>query len=220
VLTASGGPFRSWSAAALERATPEDALRHPTWSMGAKISIDSATLMNKGLELIEAHHLFSLPPEKLGVVIQPQSIVHALVSYIDGSVVAQMGMPDMRAPIAYALGYPERLETPVARLDLAGLARLEFEAPDRARFPALDIAAAAMSAGDSAMAAMNAANEVAVAAFLTRRLRFVEIARVVAETTDRHIGQGVAAIASLEDAISVDRAARRMAGEIADRLGR
>ncbi|MGE0230898.1 MAG: 1-deoxy-D-xylulose-5-phosphate reductoisomerase [Flavobacteriaceae bacterium] len=220
VLTASGGPFRTWSADALTRATPEDALNHPTWSMGAKVTIDSATLMNKGLELIEAHHLFALPPDKLGVVIQPQSIVHALVAYVDGSVVAQLGMPDMRAPIAYALGYPDRIDTPVARLDLAALARLEFEAPDRTRFPAIDIALAAMAAGDSAMATLNAANEVAVAAFLTRRLRFVDIARVVGESTDRHIAGGAAAIASLEDAMAVDRQARRVAGELVEQFAR
>ncbi|MCB1477016.1 MAG: 1-deoxy-D-xylulose-5-phosphate reductoisomerase [Rhodobiaceae bacterium] len=219
VLTASGGPFRKWSADALERATLEDALNHPTWSMGAKVTIDSATLMNKGLELIEAHHLFALPPQKLGVVIQPQSIVHALVAYVDGSVVAQLGMPDMRAPIAYALGYPERIDTPVASLDLAALSKLEFEAPDRRRFPAIDIAMSAMEAGDSATAAFNAANEVAVAAFLTRRLRFVEIARIVGECTERHIASGAAAIGSLEDAMAVDRHARRVAGELVEQSG-
>lgn len=219
VLTASGGPFRNWSADALERATLEDALNHPTWSMGAKVTIDSATLMNKGLELIEAHHLFALPPEKLGVVIQPQSIVHALVAYVDGSVVAQLGMPDMRAPIAYALGYPERIETPVASLDLAALGKLDFEKPDTRRFPAIDIAMAAMAAGDSATAALNAANEVAVAAFLTRKLRFVDIARVVGECTERHIAGGAAAITSLDDAMAVDTDARRVAGELVQQAG-
>ncbi|MGE0847818.1 MAG: 1-deoxy-D-xylulose-5-phosphate reductoisomerase [Flavobacteriaceae bacterium] len=219
ILTASGGPFRTWHAARLAGATPEDALNHPTWSMGAKVTIDSATLMNKGLELIEAHHLFALPAAKLGVLIQPQSIVHALVAYVDGSVIAQMGSPDMRGPISYALGYPERIETAVKPLDLASLGTLHFEEPDRQRFPALDLALGALEAGDAATAALNGANEVAVAAFLSRKIGFLDIAGVVSDTLDRYLSRAAAPIASIEDAMAVDSAARSMAFERIARLG-
>ncbi len=179
ILTASGGPFRTSSADFIAAATPAQAVAHPNWSMGAKISVDSATMMNKGLELIEARYLFGLPSNRIDVLIHPQSVVHSLVEFVDGSVLAQLGTPDMRIPIAYALAWPERMETPVARLDLAAIARLEFEAPDLSRFPALGLAREALEAGGAAPVVLNAANEVAVAAFLAGRLRFPEIAEFV-----------------------------------------
>lgn len=182
VLTASGGPFRGWTAEAMAAVTPAEAVKHPTWSMGAKISVDSATLMNKGLELIEAHHLFGVGPDRLGVLVHPQSLVHGLVEYVDGSVLAQLGPADMRVPIAHALAWPERMATPVERLDLAAIGRLEFEAPDRARFPALALAEAALAAGGCRPCILNAANEVAVAAFLEGRIGFLDIAATVEAT--------------------------------------
>jgi len=181
-LTASGGPFRTWSLQQMADAGPEQALKHPNWSMGAKVTIDSATLMNKGLELLEAHHLFDLPPEKLDVLVHPQSIVHCLVSMRDGSVLAQLGCPDMRTPIAYSLAWPERMSVPDMRLDLAKVATLTFEAPDPERFPALRLAMEALASGGSAGTVLNAANEIAVAAFLDNRLGFLGIAGLV-ETT-------------------------------------
>src|SRR6185295_10125916 len=184
VLTASGGPFRTWSLAQLREASPEQALRHPNWSMGAKISIDSATLMNKGLELIEAYHLFPVTAAQLGVVIHPQSIVHCLVSYTDGSVLAQMSCPDMRTPIALALSWPQRMCAPTPRLDLAAVGNLTFEAPDPTRFPALTIARGALVSGGTAPAILSAANEVAVEAFLARRIGFLDIARNAADTLE------------------------------------
>ena len=181
ILTASGGPFRTASAETIATATPAQAVAHPKWSMGAKISVDSATLMNKGLELIEAHYLFGLPSERLDVVIHPQSVVHSMVEFVDGSVLAQLGSPDMRIPIAYALAWPRRMATPAQRLDLASIAHLEFEAPDFDRFPALRLAREALEAGGAAPIVLNAANEVAVATFLSGDIRFPHIARLVAE---------------------------------------
>lgn len=207
-LTASGGPFRCKSREEVARATPQDALKHPNWSMGAKITIDSATLMNKGLELIEAHHLFALPLEQLDAVVHPESVVHGLVSFVDGSVVAGLAMPDMSVPIAHCLAYPERVGTSCRRLDLVQVGRLTFEAPDEKRFPALSLAKAAMAAGGRAATVLNAANEVAVAAFLEGRIGFYGITDAVAGTLDR-MGGG-AAPTSVEDALAVDAEARRI----------
>jgi len=179
VLTASGGPFRTASADFIKAATPEQAVAHPNWSMCAKISVDSATLMNKGLELIEAHYLFELPPNRIDVLIHPQSVVHSMVEFVDGSVLAHLGSPDMRIPIAYALAWPERIDTPAQRLDLAAIARLDFEKPDLERFPALRLARSALESGGPAPIVLNAANEVAVASFLAGRIRFNEIVRLV-----------------------------------------
>jgi 1-deoxy-D-xylulose-5-phosphate reductoisomerase len=186
ILTASGGPFRDCSAAELERVAPGDALAHPTWSMGRKISIDSATMMNKGLEVIEAHWLFDLPPEKIAVHVHPESIVHSMVEYVDGAVIAQLGIPDMRTPIALALSWPERLPLDLPPLDLCQLGRLHFSEPDHERFPCLSLAYRALCAGGTAPAVLNAANEVAVEAFLDHRLGFTSIARVIATVLDRH----------------------------------
>ena len=181
-ITASGGPFRDWSAERIAAATREEALAHPNWVMGPKVTIDSATLMNKGLELIEAHFLFGVPPEKLDVVVHPQSIVHGLIAFADGSLIAGMASPDMRTPIAHCLGYPDRIASGVRPPDLAALGRLTFERADLSRFPALGLAMDALKAGGGAPTALNAANEVAVAAFLDRRIGFGDIARLVAET--------------------------------------
>jgi len=208
VLTASGGPFRLASLEEMECATPETALRHPTWSMGAKISIDSATMMNKGLELIEASRLFDLPETRIGVLVHPQSVIHGLVHYSDGSVLAQLGAPDMRIPIAHALAWPRRIATNSPRLDLAAVARLEFFPPDPVRFPSLDLARAALRAGHGAPAILSAANEVAVEAFLRRRIGFLDIARLVADVLDR---LGSPAADTLEAVILHDLAARRLA---------
>lgn len=214
VLTASGGPFRTWDAAALEAVTPEQALRHPNWSMGAKVTIDSATLMNKGLELIEAFHLFPVGVEALDCVVHPQSIVHCLVSYTDGSVMAQLAPPDMRTPIAVALAWPRRMAAPTAKLDLAQLGSLTFEAPDEVRFPALRVAKAAMRRGATAPAVLNAANEIAVAAFLGRRLKFLDIARLVEDTIEVAERQGaIAPAACLDDILAIDAIGRRLAAE-------
>ena len=184
ILTASGGPFRTWTQAALQNAVPEQALAHPNWTMGRKISIDSATLMNKGLEVIEARWLFDVEPERIEVVVHPQSIVHSLVEYQDGSVVAQLGIPDMRIPIAYALSYPKRLELGLQRLDLAQCGGLAFEPPDHQRFPALRMAYEALAAGGVKPAVLNAANEAAVEAFLAGRIGFTQIAEVVGAALD------------------------------------
>ncbi len=205
ILTASGGPFRTAAHAVMRDATPAQACKHPVWSMGAKISVDSATLMNKGLELIEAHHLFPVTADQLEVIVHPQSVVHSLVEYIDGSVLAQLGTPDMRTPIAYTLAWPERMATPCARLDLAAIARLEFEAPDLERFPALGLAWAAMRTGGSAPCVLNAANEIAVAAFLDGRIGFLDIAAIVADTL---VAMAPAPICSLDEVVAVDAAAR------------
>ena len=181
ILTASGGPFRDADIETMRHATPEQAVAHPVWSMGAKISVDSATLMNKGLELIEAKYLFPVLANQLDVLVHPQSVVHSMVEYVDGSVLAQMGTPDMRRPISYALAWPDRMETPCERLDLAKIGRLDFQAPDEDRFPALALAKAALAAGGARPAVLNAANEVAVAAFLSGRIGFLDIAAVVAD---------------------------------------
>jgi 1-deoxy-D-xylulose-5-phosphate reductoisomerase len=216
VLTASGGPFRRMHLAQMAGVTPEQAVAHPNWSMGAKISVDSATMANKGLEMIEAAYLFAMPPERIEVVVHPESIIHSLVEYVDGSTLAQMGPPDMRTPIACALAWPDRIAWPAPRLDLAALGRLTFEAPDLARFPALDLARQALAAGGAAPAVFNAANEVAAFAFLDRKLGFLNIAAVVAETLERAtkagmvFGSGDACGAAL----SVDAEARLMAGTI------
>jgi 1-deoxy-D-xylulose-5-phosphate reductoisomerase len=208
ILTASGGPFRERSLAEMEGASPEQAVAHPNWRMGAKISVDSATMMNKGLEVIEAHHLFELPSERIDVVVHPQSVVHGMVCYTDGSMLAQMGSPDMRTPIASALGWPDRIAAPSPRLDLAALARLTFETPDPVRFPALRLARAALIEGGTAPTVLNAANEVAVAAFLERRIGFLDIARTVERVLEALPSR---AVASLEDVIAVDRRARDVA---------
>jgi 1-deoxy-D-xylulose-5-phosphate reductoisomerase len=179
ILTASGGPFRTASADQIDAATPAQAVAHPKWNMGAKISVDSATLMNKGLELIEAHYLFGLPSNQIDVLIHPQSVVHSLVEFLDGSVLAQLGSPDMRIPIAYALAWPGRIETPAEKLDLAAIGQLEFEEPDLVRFPALRLAREALQEAGSAPIVLNAANEIAVASFLDGRVRFSDIARLV-----------------------------------------
>lgn len=210
VLTASGGPFRTWSRAEMERARPTDALKHPNWSMGAKITIDSASLMNKGLEVIEAHHLFPVGIDRIGVVVHPQSIIHGMVEYADGSVLAQLSNPSMVTPIAHALHYPERGPAPVSALDLVARGTLTFEAPDEDRFPALRLAREALEANGAATNILNAANEVAVAAFLGGRIGFLDIARVVEETLEAAAGLGLAA--DTLDAVEVaDREARRLA---------
>jgi 1-deoxy-D-xylulose-5-phosphate reductoisomerase len=211
-LTASGGPFRTWDRERLARATPAEAIRHPRWSMGPKISIDSATLMNKGLELIEAFHLFPVEAHQLDVVVHPESIVHCLVAYADGSVLAQLGAPDMRTPIAVALAFPGRMPAPVERLDLVKLSRLTFEAPDEARFPALALARAALRRGGTAPAILNAANEVAVEAFVQGRIGFLDIAATVADTLEAAETAGLPGAApTLGEALAVDAAARRLA---------
>ncbi len=217
VLTASGGPFRTWDAVRLATATPEEAVRHPNWSMGAKISIDSATMMNKGLELIEAYHLFPVGPEQLGIVVHPQSIVHCLVHYTDGSVIAQLAHPDMRTPIALALTWPQRMHTPTPRLDLVGLGTLSFEAPDESRFPCLRIAREALQAGGTAPAVLNAANEVAVEAFLARRVGFTDIARIVADCLETAQARGLLGpVDALADILRVDVEARGLAWSLLD----
>jgi 1-deoxy-D-xylulose-5-phosphate reductoisomerase len=208
VLTASGGPFRTASRAEMANATPETALRHPVWSMGAKISIDSATMMNKGLELIEAARLFGLDDARIGVLVHPQSVIHGLVFYHDGSVLAQLGSPDMRIPIAHTLAWPERMSTPSPRLDLAALAKLDFAEPDTDRFPALRLARDALRAGGGAPTILSAANEVAVEAFLQRRIGFLDIAATVERVVDR---MGARSAETLQDVIVLDAAARRAA---------
>ena len=204
-LTASGGPFRDWSIEQMRAATPAQAVKHPNWSMGAKISVDSATLMNKGLELIEAFHLFPLPPQGFDAIIHPQSVVHALVAYIDGSVLAQLGTPDMRTPIAHSLAWPRRMATPCCALDLATVGRLDFSAPDPERFPALAIAREVLTAGGARPAILNAANEIAVAAFLDGRIGFLDIALIVRKSLERY---DPPAPASLDDVFAIDAAAR------------
>jgi 1-deoxy-D-xylulose-5-phosphate reductoisomerase len=212
VLTGSGGPFRKWSLEQLARATPEEALRHPNWSMGRKISIDSATLMNKGLELIEAYHLFPVEADQLELVIHPQSIIHALVAYRDGSMLAQLASPDMRTPIALSLTWPHRMATPTKRLDLVEIGQLDFERPDEARFRTLGLAREALQRGGMAPAVLNAANEVAVEAFLQERLGFLQIAQLVANTLDMAEGRGLLGEAEdLNAVVAVDAAARQLA---------
>jgi 1-deoxy-D-xylulose-5-phosphate reductoisomerase len=221
-LTASGGPFRTWTREQMAAAGPKEAVAHPNWSMGAKISVDSATLMNKGLELIEAAYLFDTPEDRIGVLVHPQSIIHSLVHYCDGSVLAQLSAPDMRTPISYALAWPERAAVSTARLDLAAIGNLTFEAPDTARFPALRLAREALRTGPAATAALNAANEVAVASFLGGRIRFLDISRIVEESLAAIDRSDAGIIAktptSFDEVAAVDQAARRAAHEIAGSL--
>jgi 1-deoxy-D-xylulose-5-phosphate reductoisomerase len=217
-LTASGGPFRRWTPEQMRDARPEQALNHPNWSMGPKVTIDSATLMNKGLELLEAHHLFSLPPAKLGVLIHPQSIVHCLVHLSDGSVLAQMSCPDMRTPIAYSLAWPERMHSPTKRLDLAELGTLSFEAPDTERFPALRLARDVLEAGGSAGTVLNAANEVAVEAYLAGRIGFLAIAALVEATLASSSGLTTSRRETVDDVLSIDAEARTSASSLLARF--
>jgi 1-deoxy-D-xylulose-5-phosphate reductoisomerase len=217
LLTASGGPFRNAAIPELERVTPDQACAHPNWVMGRKISVDSATMMNKGLEMIEAHWLFNVPAEQIEVVIHPQSVIHSLVQYIDGSVIAELGNPDMRTPIAHALAYPERIAAGVEPLDLFKIASLDFERPDFARFPCLALAYRALREGDSAPAALNAANEVAVESFLDGKIGFTEIAKVIATTMDQ---SPRSVLSTLADVLAADGAARRIAKQAINELAR
>jgi 1-deoxy-D-xylulose-5-phosphate reductoisomerase len=210
ILTCSGGPFRDWTRAAMADVTPEQAVAHPNWSMGAKISVDSATMMNKGLELIEAARLFPIPQDRIEIVLHRQSVIHSLVDHVDGSMLAQLGPSDMRVPIAHCLAWPARMATPMPPLDLVALGRLDFEAPDAERFPALRLAREALIAGGAAPAILNAANEVAVAAFLDRRIGFLEIAAIVADTLECY---SPAAPDTLDAVLHVDAQARIFAGK-------
>lgn len=205
ILTASGGPFRTASAEAIALATPAQAVAHPNWSMGAKISVDSATCMNKGLELIEAHYLFGLPSSRIDIVIHPQSVIHSMVEFVDGSVLAQLGSPDMRIPISYALAWPERMETPAQRLDLVAISKLDFEQPDLDRFPSMRLARQALEAGGATPIVLNAANEVAVAAFLGGAIRFPDIAVTVGDALAR---SDFAAPSSIDEVVEIDRVTR------------
>jgi len=214
ILTASGGPFRSWDIARIARATLKEALNHPNWDMGPKVTIDSATLMNKGLEVVEARWLFDMPPEEIDVVVHPQSIVHSLVEFVDGSVLAQLGVPDMRGPIAVALAHPGRLPLDLPRLDLAALGRLDFETPDSKRFPCLDLAYAALAADEAAPAVLNAVNEVSVAAFLSGEISFPAIAQMNTAVLDAHaVRAGAGTLRDLADVADADAWARARADE-------
>jgi 1-deoxy-D-xylulose-5-phosphate reductoisomerase len=215
ILTASGGPFRTFTAEELKGVTLDQALKHPRWSMGAKITVDSATLMNKGLEVIEATWLFDVPHSRVDIVVHPQSIVHSMVEYRDGCVIAEMGVPDMRAPIAYALAYPERVPSGVASMNLADIGKLTFEKPNRAAFPALDLAYMALEAGGTMPAVLNAANEIAVEAFLNRRIGFCDIADIVRSVMEQH---RCAVYSSLDEILGVDRWARETAREVRDTI--
>lgn len=208
LLTASGGPFRNTPLSDLQQVTPDQACAHPNWSMGRKISVDSATMMNKGLEVIEAHWLFNAPADAIQVVVHPQSVIHSMVQYVDGSVLAQLGNPDMRTPIAYGLAYPERIDAGVAQLDLFKIARLDFVAPDFERFPCLALAYRALRTGGTAPALMNAANEIAVDAFLNQRIAFLEIPRLIADVLDE---LPALAVTVLEDVLEADAQARSAA---------
>ena len=212
ILTASGGPFLTLDVTAMAQVTPAQAVAHPNWDMGAKISVDSATMMNKGLEFIEAYHLFPVGAEQIEILIHPQSVVHSMVGYVDGSVLAQLGMPDMRTPISYALAWPERMVTPTERLDLAHIGNLSFEAPDPMRFPSLRLAREALAAGGTAPTVLNGANEIAVAAFLAERLGFLEIARIVEETLNTI---ATSSVANLADVAAADTEARSVARQLA-----
>jgi 1-deoxy-D-xylulose-5-phosphate reductoisomerase len=212
ILTASGGPFRTRQWSELSDVTPEQACAHPNWSMGRKISVDSATMLNKGLEVIEAHWLFAMPAERISVVIHPQSVVHSMVEYEDGSVLAQLGQPDMRTPIAYGLGFPQRIESGVGMLDLAMAGRLDFSAPDMGQFPCLNLSFQALKAGEGACIALNAANEVAVDAFLNRRTSYTNISRVIESTLEWQAGQASTSLSSLEEVVAADQMARTFAG--------
>jgi 1-deoxy-D-xylulose-5-phosphate reductoisomerase len=210
ILTASGGPFRQLSADLLGKVTPEQAVKHPNWSMGAKISVDSASLMNKGLELIEAYHLFPVTVDQLDVIVHAQSVIHSMVEYQDGSVLAQLGSPDMRTPISYCLAWPERMSAPVERLDLAKIAQLSFEEPDLVRFPCLRLAKDALAQGRGAPAILNAANEIAVAAFLDKRIGFMDIPSVVESVL---AGYDAPVPATIADILALDSEARRRAAQ-------
>jgi 1-deoxy-D-xylulose-5-phosphate reductoisomerase len=216
LLTASGGPFRETPLAQLHEVSPEQACAHPNWSMGRKISVDSASMMNKGLELIEVCWLFDAKPAQVEVVIHPQSVIHSLVDYVDGSVLAQLGNPDMRTPISHALAWPQRIDSGVAPLDLFAIARLDFQAPDEQRFPCLRLAREAAEAGGSVPAMLNAANEVAVAAFLERRIRFPEIASIIEAVLNAEAG---VAVESVDAVLAADRRARELAGQWLSRHG-
>ena len=217
LLTGSGGPFRNTPIADLEHVTPDQACAHPTWVMGRKISVDSATMMNKGLEMIEAHWLFNVPAEQIKIVIHPQSVIHSLVQYVDGSAIAELGNPDMRTPIAHALAYPERIAAGVDPLDLFKIASLSFERPDYERFPCLALAYRALNDGESTPAVLNAANEIAVQAFLDGRIRFTEIPKIIAAVMDQ---SQVTTLASLADVLIVDAAARQAAVRVIDQQAR
>ena len=212
ILTASGGPFRKRQWSELSDVTPEQACAHPNWSMGRKISVDSATMLNKGLEVIEAHWLFAMPAERINVVIHPQSVVHSMVEYEDGSVLAQLGQPDMRTPIAYGLGFPERIASGVGLLDLALAGRLDFASPDFEQFPCLNLSFQALKAGQGACIALNAANEMAVDAFLNLKTSYTNIARIIEDTLDWHAGLPTSSLNSLEDILALDQLARTFAG--------
>jgi len=214
LLTASGGPFRRQDPADLHEVTPAQACAHPNWSMGRKISVDSATMLNKGLEVIEAHWLFAMPSERIDVLVHPQSVVHSMVEYEDGSVLAQLGQPDMRTPIAYGLGFPERLASGVGLLDLTRWGRLDFERPDLQRFPCLALSFEALRAGQPACVALNAANEIAVAAFLEGRLRYTWIARVIEAVLEWQAKQASVTLTSLDDVLDLDARARSFAGNL------
>jgi 1-deoxy-D-xylulose-5-phosphate reductoisomerase len=215
IVTASGGPFRTWSNQAIRAATPAQALRHPNWSMGRKITIDSATMMNKGLEIIEAKHLFGLQPNEIDVLVHPQSVIHGLVEYRDGGVIAALAAPDMRVPIAHCLAWPERIDGPAPRLDLAKVATLTFEAPDLGRFPALALARQALESGNGAPTVLNAANEVAVAEFLAERLSFAGIAALVEAALEAAAKRGLMREpGGVDDALSIDHAGRSLAREL------
>jgi len=220
ILTASGGPFREFTPEQLQAVTREQALNHPVWDMGAKISIDSATLMNKGLELIEASYLFGRPSEEIDIIVHPQSIIHSMVEYVDGSVLAQMGAPDMRTPIAYALAWPERMETTVNRLDFAQVGKLEFYPPDPDKFPALRLARAALEAGGMAPTVLNAANEVAVAAFLRKTLDFSTLTKCIETVMNSFKSEtGFATpLGAIKDVLEIDKRARAKAGEIVKQM--
>ena len=214
ILTASGGPFRTWKTEEMAVATPAQAVAHPNWSMGAKISVDSATLMNKGLELIEAAHIFPIDHKMIDVLVHPQSVIHSMVEYVDGSVLAQLGSPDMRTPIATTLAWPDRVPSPSAKLDFASVAKLTFEAPDLKRFPALRLAKESIDAGGIMPATLNAANEIAVAAFLANRVKFLDIAAITEQVLETVTGKASAeTVKSLEDALAADANARRLAEE-------
>lgn len=215
ILTASGGPFRTRSRAEMADITPAQAVAHPNWSMGAKISVDSATMMNKGLELIEAAYLFPVGLDRIEILVHPQSVIHSMVEYRDCSTLAQLGSPDMRIPIAHALAWPDRIATPCQPLDLARIGRLDFEAPDPIRFPALRLARAAATEGGAAPAILNAANEVAVAAFLDGRIGFLDIAMIVEDVLERY---SAARPSAIDDVLAADAQARRQAREVMERL--
>jgi 1-deoxy-D-xylulose-5-phosphate reductoisomerase len=215
ILTASGGPFRTWPIERMRAATAAEAVAHPNWSMGAKISVDSATLMNKGLELIEAFHLFPVGADAIEIVVHPQSVIHSLVEYVDGSVLAQLGPPDMRVPIAHTLAWPDRMETPCQRLDLVAIGALDFEAPDLERFPALRLARQALSQGGAKPAILNAANEIGVASFLESRVGFLDIASVVGTVLDRY---DPPAPSSIDEVVAIDSEARRVAAGVTGKI--